>query len=310
MLIDVICINPTIFACKEQNSRENDYFLMSLINCVPKREESNTNSTSQWSVNASKMMENCFACAQRIMHYVDIQSEPHILFDRCIYFGQIFLSDYNGTVYSLAQALESSGYAELRSSSTKQEHTIFFDTIISETMLIELDVLIVDRIAERTNGYIPQVLLLNQSVLDDVSNYLHQMPDIKETPLAHYSHSKPNYYNRPIYLKKFQHTPLGLPIDSLKNSILTVFKQNDIMIITGMTGSGKSTQTPQFIAEYYSLNNMTCRIECIQPRRIAAKSIAMRMAEEMHFDLGKEVGYQISIDSCVSPDTNIIISTW
>lgn len=66
---------------------------------------------------------------------------------------------------------------------------------------------------------------------------------------------------------------------------------------------------PQFILEEYSYRNQECRIICTQPRRLAATSIAQRVSQERGDTLGRSVGYQIRLDSRVTPNTNLIFTT-
>lgn len=73
-------------------------------------------------------------------------------------------------------------------------------------------------------------------------------------------------------------------------------------ILVGETGSGKTTQIAQFIAEAgYSQNRKI--IACTQPRRVAAMSVARRVAEEMDVVLGEEVGYSIRFEELSGPKT-------
>lgn len=74
-------------------------------------------------------------------------------------------------------------------------------------------------------------------------------------------------------------------------------------------GSGKTTQVPQYILEEYAKHQAGCRIICTQPRRLAATSIADRVSQERNDALGRSVGYQIRLDSCVGPNTNLIFTT-
>jgi pre-mRNA-splicing factor ATP-dependent RNA helicase DHX15/PRP43 len=74
-------------------------------------------------------------------------------------------------------------------------------------------------------------------------------------------------------------------------------------ILVGETGSGKTTQIAQFVAEAgYGGRGM---IACTQPRRVAAMSVARRVAEEMDVVLGEEVGYSIRFEECSSNKTII-----
>lgn len=75
------------------------------------------------------------------------------------------------------------------------------------------------------------------------------------------------------------------------------------------TGSGKTTQVPQFILDDGYEKQRGTKIICTQPRRIAATSIAARVAQERGERIGNAVGYQIRLDSCVSDTTNLIFTT-
>ena len=96
-----------------------------------------------------------------------------------------------------------------------------------------------------------------------------------------------------------------LPVWSSKNKILDLVEKNRIVIIQGETGSGKTTQIPQFLLEsgYYG------GIVCTQPRRVAAMSIAKRVSQEMEVELGKQVGYTVRFDDKTSNDTLIKYAT-
>ena len=96
-----------------------------------------------------------------------------------------------------------------------------------------------------------------------------------------------------------------LPVWSSKSKILDLVEKNRIVIIQGETGSGKTTQIPQFLLEagYYG------GIVCTQPRRVAAMSIAKRVSQEMEVELGKQVGYTVRFDDKTSTDTLIKYAT-
>lgn len=77
-----------------------------------------------------------------------------------------------------------------------------------------------------------------------------------------------------------------------------------MLIIEGETGSGKTTQIPQYLYETgFAENNKI--IGCTQPRRVAAMSVAARVAHEMAVKLGNEVGYAIRFEDCTSHRTRI-----
>ena len=70
-----------------------------------------------------------------------------------------------------------------------------------------------------------------------------------------------------------------------------------MVIISGGTGCGKTTQTPQFILDEAHAKNQEVRVIVAQPRRIAATSIAERVAKERGEKIGETVGYQVKLES-------------
>lgn len=95
----------------------------------------------------------------------------------------------------------------------------------------------------------------------------------------------------------------GLPILERKEEILSTILQNQVLIVAGETGSGKTTQLPVICLEAGRGKNG--KIGCTQPRRIAAISIARRVAEELHCNIGEHVGYKIRFSDYDSPQTCI-----
>ncbi|KAJ5951857.1 Nucleic acid-binding OB-fold [Penicillium vulpinum] len=95
----------------------------------------------------------------------------------------------------------------------------------------------------------------------------------------------------------------SLPVYKFRKQLLDAVKDNQMMIVVGDTGSGKTTQLTQYLAEGGYGNNGI--IGCTQPRRVAAMSVAKRVAEEVGCKLGAEVGYTIRFEDCTSPETKI-----
>ncbi|XP_075166132.1 ATP-dependent RNA helicase pea [Haematobia irritans] len=95
----------------------------------------------------------------------------------------------------------------------------------------------------------------------------------------------------------------SLPIYKLRDDLIKAVTDNQILIVIGETGSGKTTQITQYLAECGFTNRG--KIGCTQPRRVAAMSVAKRVAEEFGCRLGQEVGYTIRFEDCTSPETVI-----
>ncbi|EIW86950.1 P-loop containing nucleoside triphosphate hydrolase protein [Coniophora puteana RWD-64-598 SS2] len=94
-----------------------------------------------------------------------------------------------------------------------------------------------------------------------------------------------------------------LPIYKLRDPLLKAIAEHQVLIVVGDTGSGKTTQMVQYLAESGFADKG--RIGCTQPRRVAAMSVAKRVAEEVGCRLGQEVGYTIRFEDCTSPETKI-----
>lgn len=93
----------------------------------------------------------------------------------------------------------------------------------------------------------------------------------------------------------------NLPMHAMKDEVLSMVQSNTYSILVAETGAGKSTQLPQFLLEKVIADGVgtECRIFCIQPRRIAAASLARRVSAERGEKLGETVGYKVRFDSQV-----------
>lgn len=94
-----------------------------------------------------------------------------------------------------------------------------------------------------------------------------------------------------------------LPIYELRDAIISAARERPRLIISAPTGSGKSTQVPQMLLDSGLLGDG--QVVVLQPRRLAARMLAARVARERGVELGGEVGYQIRFDNVTSPKTRI-----
>ncbi len=95
-----------------------------------------------------------------------------------------------------------------------------------------------------------------------------------------------------------------LPIARHAEEIGRLLRSHQVIVVAGETGSGKTTQLPKIC-----LNAGRQRIAHTQPRRIAARSVATRIAAEMDVPLGAEVGFQVRFDRETSEDTLLSVMT-
>ncbi|KAF6821248.1 helicase associated domain-containing protein [Colletotrichum sojae] len=105
------------------------------------------------------------------------------------------------------------------------------------------------------------------------------------------------------------HKPAALlPIAKHREALLYLIETKQVIIVIGQTGSGKTTQIPQFLeaAGWCSDGKV---IGITQPRRVAATTVAMRVAEEFGCEIGKEVGYAIRFEDATSAQTRIKFMT-
>ncbi|KAJ5719236.1 ATP-dependent RNA helicase DHX8 [Penicillium malachiteum] len=99
----------------------------------------------------------------------------------------------------------------------------------------------------------------------------------------------------------------SLPVFKFRKPLLDAVAANQILIVVGDTGSGKTTQVTQYLAEAGYGNKGI--IGCTQPRRVAAMSVAKRVSEEVGCRLGAQVGYTIRFEDMTSPETVIKYQT-
>ncbi|XP_062083856.1 DExH-box ATP-dependent RNA helicase DExH7, chloroplastic isoform X2 [Humulus lupulus] len=149
------------------------------------------------------------------------------------------------------------------------------------------------------------------SVVDPVVERMNHHKEVESAYLRQEQENKMNMHKYKDMLK----TRASLPIAQLKGDILQLLKDNNVLVVCGETGSGKTTQVPQFILDdmINSGRGGHCNIICTQPRRIAAISVAERVADERCESSpgsnGSLVGYQVRLDSARNEKTKLLFCT-
>lgn len=123
----------------------------------------------------------------------------------------------------------------------------------------------------------------------------------KELSRANRRHGMADGRSRRMELAKER---ASLPVFASRGSLVDLMREHDTLVVVGETGSGKTTQIPQFLVEA-KLAWPGKGVAITQPRRVAATSIARRVAEEMDSVLGQRVGYSVRFDDCTSEHTVI-----
>ncbi|XP_068959813.1 ATP-dependent RNA helicase TDRD9 [Petaurus breviceps papuanus] len=100
-----------------------------------------------------------------------------------------------------------------------------------------------------------------------------------------------------------------LPINRCKEEVISLIESNSVVIIHGATGSGKSTQLPQYVLDCHVRRSAYCNIVVTQPRKIGASSIARWISKERSWTLGGLVGYQVGLEKIATKDTKLIYMT-
>src|SRR6478672_4769999 len=98
-------------------------------------------------------------------------------------------------------------------------------------------------------------------------------------------------------------SPAQLPIYEIEQELIAGLRAHKRLIVSAPTGSGKSTQVPQMLLDHGLLGNG--QVVVLQPRRLATRLLAARVAFERQTELGRAVGYQIRFENVTGPDTRI-----
>ena len=115
------------------------------------------------------------------------------------------------------------------------------------------------------------------------------------------------YQRCPIELGSIPENIRGLPVYKKHDKILETILSNQVMMVTGDTGCGKSTQIPRILYEYIKASKLEAKILCVQPRRLAVINLDKILSKQIP-DQGV-VSYQIAMDNSIRPTTKILFMT-
>ena len=122
---------------------------------------------------------------------------------------------------------------------------------------------------------------------------------------SQWQQSATNYQQRSAATPKITYP--DLPVASQRDKIVELIRDNQVVVLAGETGSGKTTQLPKLCLE--AGQGLQGLIGHTQPRRLAARTVAQRIAEELQVPLGQQVGYQVRFNEQVSDNTLIKLMT-
>lgn len=111
------------------------------------------------------------------------------------------------------------------------------------------------------------------------------------------------------YVVGLKITYADLPVSRRRDEILKAMRASQVVVVVGETGSGKTTQIPKMAVELARELGQEGRIGCTQPRRLAATSVARRVAEECGVEVGNEVGWQVRFTEVCSSETKVKFMT-
>lgn len=159
----------------------------------------------------------------------------------------------------------------------------------------------------------------SSSIAADEGFYEHQEPSIRNS-VAMEKILQRRSLNLRYKQQEWQESPEGqkmiefrksLPAYKSRDALLKTIAENQVVVISGETGCGKTTQLPQYIleSEIEAARGASCNIICTQPRRISAISVSERVAAERGETLGESVGYKVRLEGMKGRDTRLLFCT-
>mmetsp|Transcript_36238 Transcript_36238/g.67388 ORF Transcript_36238/g.67388 Transcript_36238/m.67388 type:complete len:1026 (-) Transcript_36238:174-3251(-) len=118
--------------------------------------------------------------------------------------------------------------------------------------------------------------------------------------------------NKQVKSKEYQgmlESRQRLPIFAAAGDVIRTIRENQITLVLGATGCGKTTQVPQLIFEDTIMAGKECLVVATQPRRISASSVAQRVAAERGEELGDSVAYKVRFDDRIGENTRLVFCT-
>ncbi|XP_024023595.1 DExH-box ATP-dependent RNA helicase DExH3 isoform X1 [Morus notabilis] len=158
----------------------------------------------------------------------------------------------------------------------------------------------------------------SSSIANDDGIYEQQEPLIRNSAMEKILQRKS--LNLRFKQQEWQETPDGqkmlelrksLPAYKSRDALLKTISENQVVVVSGETGCGKTTQLPQYIleSEIEAARGASCNIICTQPRRISAIAVSERVAAERGEALGESVGYKVRLEGMKGRDTRLLFCT-
>ncbi|KAK2976169.1 hypothetical protein RJ640_019455, partial [Escallonia rubra] len=134
-------------------------------------------------------------------------------------------------------------------------------------------------------------------------------PSLNRAEIAKKVESLASRVEKAPNLRQISEVRSRLPIASFRDVITSTIESHQVVLISGETGCGKTTQVPQYLLDYMWGKGEACKIVCTQPRRISATSVAERISSERGENVGDSVGYKIRLESKGGRHSSIMFCT-
>ncbi|KAJ0106148.1 hypothetical protein Patl1_19734 [Pistacia atlantica] len=157
------------------------------------------------------------------------------------------------------------------------------------------------------------------SIATDEGLYEQQVPLVRNSALMEKMlwwrslplREKQRYWQETPEGQKMLEFRRSLPAHKEREALLNAIAQNQVVVVSGETGCGKTTQLPQYIleSEIEAARGLACSIICTQPRRISAIAVSERVAAERGEKIGESVGYKVRLEGIKGRDTRLLFCT-